>query len=124
MSCLLCGLLLVACSDIFEEDISRKKVEVMAPGAGWVLKGAEQVFVWKPMEGASAYRLVVVSPSFARIELYVADTTVTGNHWKTALPAGTYEWSLRGCNSAYESQDTVLAFSVRPGQKGGNGNEK
>lgn len=105
-------LLFLSCEDVFEKDISRKKVEVMAPGAGWVLNEAEQVFVWKLMEGASAYRLVVVSPSFARIGRYVADTLVTGNHWKTVLPEGPYEWSVRGCNSAYESQDTVLAFSV------------
>ena len=36
-------LLFLSCEDVFEKDISRKKVEVMAPGAGWVLNEAEQV---------------------------------------------------------------------------------
>lgn len=57
-------------------------------------------------------KIKVLFLSYARIGRYVADTLVTGNHWKTVLPEGPYEWSVRGCNSAYESQDTVLAFSV------------
>lgn len=119
--CLWIVLLSGSCDDIFEKDISRKKVEIRAPGSGWVLEEEEQVFAWKLMEGASAYRLVIVSPSFDRIGRYAADTTVTGDHWIVALPDGQYQWSVRGCNSAYESCDTVVSFTVKRKAEGGQG---
>ena len=85
--------LVMGCRDVFEKDISEKEVETTH---------ATLTFVWEERDGATGYRLVVVSPSFDRIELYVLDTLVEGNQYTYTLEPGRYEWGVRPENSAYE----------------------
>ena len=92
----------MGCRDVFEKDISEKEVELIAPADSVETTHATLTFVWEERDGATGYRLVVVSPSFDRIELYVLDTLVEGNQYTYTLEPGRYEWGVRPENSAYE----------------------
>ena len=94
--------LVMGCRDVFEKDISEKEVELIAPADSVETTHATLTFVWEERDGATGYRLVVVSPSFDRIELYVLDTLVEGNQYTYTLEPGRYEWGVRPENSAYE----------------------
>ena len=94
--------LVMGCRDVFEKDISEKEVELIAPADSVETTHATLTFVWEERDGATCYRLVVVSPSFDRIELYVLDTLVEGNQYTYTLEPGRYEWGVRPENSAYE----------------------
>ena len=94
--------LVMGCRDVFEKDISEKEVELIAPADSVETPHATLTFVWEERDGATGYRLVVVSPSFDRIELYVLDTLVEGNQYTYTLEPGRYEWGVRPENSAYE----------------------
>lgn len=90
------------CRDVFEKDISEKEVELVAPADSVETTHATLTFVWEERDGATGYRLVVVSPSFDRIELYVLDTLIEGKQYAYTLEPGRYEWGVRPENSAYE----------------------
>lgn len=92
----------MGCRDVFEKDISEKEVELVAPADSVETTHSTLTFVWEERDGATGYRLVVVSPSFDRIELYVLDTLVEGNQYSYTLEPGRYEWGVRPENSAYE----------------------
>ena len=94
--------LVMGCRDVFEKDISEKEVELIAPADSVETTHATLTFVWEERDGATGYRLVVVSPSFDRIELYVLDTLVEGNQYTYTLEPGRYEWGVRPENTAYE----------------------
>ena len=94
--------LVMGCRDVFEKDISEKEVELIAPADSVETTHATLTFVCEERDGATGYRLVVVSPSFDRIELYVLDTLVEGNQYTYTLEPGRYEWGVRPENSAYE----------------------
>ena len=66
----------MGCRDVFEKDISEKEVVLVAPADSVETTRATLTFAWEERDGATGYRLVVVSPSFDRIELYVLDTLV------------------------------------------------
>lgn len=93
---------IMGCRDVFEKDISEKEVELIAPADSVETTHATLTFVWEERDGATGYRLVVVSPSFDRMELYVLDTLVEGNQYAYTLEPGRYEWSVRPENSAYK----------------------
>ena len=68
--------LLSGCDDIFEQDIDRARIEVVAPKHDAHIEAGEVTFLWRPLSGARSYRLTVVSPSFARASRVWADTTL------------------------------------------------
>ena len=54
--------LLSGCDDIFEQDIDRARIEVVAPKHDAHIEAGEVTFLWRPLSGARSYRLTVVSP--------------------------------------------------------------
>lgn len=105
-------LCLQSCKDVFEKDISKDVVKMMAPPPSGVLMGEKVDFVWEEMEGAEKYRLVVVKPSFATIRNYICDTIVKNTYFRMSLDTGAYEWSVQAQNFAYESRRNIHSFTV------------
>lgn len=95
-------LLAGGCRDVFEKDISEKDVVLVAPADSVETIHRTLTFAWEEKEGATGYRLVVVSPSFERAELYLLDTLVDGLRYTVTLEPGEYAWGVRPENSAYE----------------------
>ncbi len=95
-------LLAGGCRDVFEKDISEKDVVLVAPADSVETIHRTLTFAWEEKEGATGYRLVIVSPSFERAELYLLDTLVDGLRYTVTLEPGEYAWGVRPENSAYE----------------------
>lgn len=108
------------CDDIFEQDIDRARIEVVAPKHDAHIEAGEVTFLWRPLSGARSYRLTVVSPSFARASRVWADTTLrvdslhAADRFSLTLDEGDYQWSLQAFNGVYRSEESVYSLRVDP----------
>lgn len=102
MPVILCMFWVIGCEDVFEKDLSKKEVVLVAPGDSIRTSYEQQVFVWEEIEGATGYRLIIVSPQFERPERCLLDTLVAGRQFSFTLKPGEYQWRVRPENSAYE----------------------
>ena len=114
MPMILCMFLAFGCEDVFEKDLSKKEVVLVAPGDSIRTSYGQQVFVWEEIEGATRYRLVIVSPRFERPERYLLDTLVTGRQFPFTLKPGEYQWRVIPENSAYEGIYSTRTIIVLP----------
>ena len=104
--------IVLGCRDVFEKDISEKEVGLLAPADSVETIHRTLTFVWEERDGATGYRLVIVSPSFERTELYMLDTLVADYCYTCTLEPGEYAWAVRPENSAYEGEYTRRVFTV------------
>ena len=110
--------LLSGCDDIFEQDIDRARIEVVAPKHDAHIEAGEVTFLWRPLSGARSYRLTVVSPSFARASRVWADTTLradslhAADRFSLTLDEGNYQWSLQAFNGVYRSEESVYSLRI------------
>jgi len=106
---LLFFLIVWACDDIFEIDLSGKKVVLIAPGDSIHTEYGTQTFYWGEVKGASSYNLQVVTPSFKHIEQFLADTNVTGPKFTLNLtPGRSYEWRVIAKNGSSKSDSFYI----------------
>lgn len=110
--CMFC-LLLAACEDVFEKDISDGVMEIVAPCPDWVTSEQTVTFLWHLMEGCDDYHLLVVSPSFKAAGRVVTDTVVSAYRFTQTFPVGKYEWVIYGRNSAYTSLPQCRFFEIK-----------
>lgn len=102
----------IACDDIFETDLSGKKVVLMAPGDSIRTEFGTQNFFWEEMKGASSYNLQIVTPSFNKIEQFVLDTNVTAHNFMINLTPGVYQWRVRAKNGSSSSDYVVRTLQI------------
>lgn len=93
---------LASCEEIIEENIEKENLNILAPLDSLTVSSTV-TFLWDEMDGADAYHLQIVSPNFDSLIVLLQDTLVEGNRFTTTLSRGTYQWRLRGENSAYAS---------------------
>lgn len=115
-------LTLVGCNLIFEEDLSKRKVDLLSPPNSYTTYTQTQTFVWDSLPDVSQYRVQIVSKRFDFIEDYVLDTLVKGNRLTIALHPKEYQWRVIGLNNSSESgyytydltvvQDTSLVNQI------------
>ncbi|MBD3639224.1 MAG: hypothetical protein HUJ25_17845 [Crocinitomicaceae bacterium] len=109
----LTSLIVTACSDIIEEDISNETVQVIIPQSNATLTTNNVHFKWEKLKGADSYRLRVVEPSFSSINTYILDSSVANTEFYYVLDPGDYEFMIRAENSAYETGYTgPIPFTV------------
>jgi hypothetical protein len=66
-------------------------------------------FQWNELDGADKYRIQVFNSTSG----IVVDSLVTQTNFSSPIEAGSYQWRVRGENSAYESNYTFnINFSV------------
>lgn len=109
---LLCVCLLAACNDIFETDINREELQILAPADSTLFEGNEVSFFWERVAGASFYHLQVATPSFAAARKIVLDTLLTQNSFEHTFVPDWYEWRIRGENSGYVTDYHYARFQV------------
>lgn len=112
-----------SCEKIVAEDITANTPVLIIPTVNDTVSTNPVHFKWEEMEGASKYRLQVVSPSFASINAFALDSIITGTEFFFSLDSNEYELKLTAQNGGYESQ--VLGpikfwVGVQP-SGGGNG---
>ncbi len=100
-------LLLSSCNDIIEKDITGDTPVVILPQANDTVAANPVHFKWEELEGATKYRLQIVSPSFANIAIYALDSVVSGTNFFYGLDSNQYEFRLTALNAGYESVTTA-----------------
>lgn len=108
----LCLLLLYGCDDIFEKDITNSITEIITPADGVTIQGPEILIWWNDVVGSDYYELQLVKPNFQSIESLIADTTLTSGKITLSIEAGTYEYRIRACNSAYCTDYSYRSFII------------
>jgi len=93
--------LLTGCSDIFVKNINDSVIDNLAPSLGWTTYNPKVNFSWSSVEGATSYSFQLASPSFNSQHELVIDSVLVNNKLTLTLKEGTYEWRVRGINSAY-----------------------
>ncbi len=88
-----------SCEDILEEDITNDIVQIVYPTEGVTIESNVATFQWNKLDGADDYRVQV----YTNNQFQVFDTLVNTNTVTLPLIQGTYQWRVRGENSAYES---------------------
>jgi hypothetical protein len=100
------------CNEFFEEVIEEDSIIMLAPADGIETEIVTQTFWWQEIDGASGYRMQIVSPSFNSIEVFVVDTLVKGDKFETTLYPGDFEWRVRGENSAYLTDWSIAKLFI------------
>ncbi|WP_418678428.1 hypothetical protein [Alistipes finegoldii] len=113
-------MLLAAGCELLEEDISDKKVPVIAPADRVSTAAGTVDFRWAAVEYAAGYEFTVVSPSFSAAGRVVADTVIYADTLvrrfgcRLTLAEGEYEWSVAGFNGGYRTRAEVRSLTVLP----------
>lgn len=115
---LLLLLLAVGC-EVLEEDISGKKLIIIAPADG-ATAVAEVDFRWRATASTAGYEFSVVSPSFDGAVRILSDTVIYADTLSRSygchvvLPPGRYEWSVKGFNGSYTTRTVTRTLTVVP----------
>lgn len=92
-------LILSACSEIFEGDLSEDTLVVISPSKDLETINTQIQFLWDELEDANNYHLRIASPSFANLTSLELDSPIVGNGFQMTLDPGDYEWRLQAKNS-------------------------
>jgi len=104
---------LFSCEEIINvENISNDTVEILAPTNNAALADGTISFNWQGLSGADGYELQIATPNFASATQIVLDSIVSANSFTKTLEAASYEWRIRGVNSAYATVYTTNGFNV------------
>lgn len=90
---------LVACDDIFEEDLSKDVFIVVTPPANYDSNSSTINFFWEELEDATDYKLQIARPDFNQPIQIVLDSSYNSSSASVNLSPGTYEWRMRAENA-------------------------
>ena len=108
-------ILTLSCEEIInEQNITNDAIQLIAPSENVLLKTNEKIiFNWEALNGATDYKLQIAIPGFSSATQLVTDTIVQKVDFSIeSLPISTYEWRVKGLNSAYETGFTTNGFIV------------
>ena len=97
---------------IFETDISKSEVVLVAPINNAQLFSTGVTFSWESVADATNYQLQIAKPNFRSPIQVVLDTIITGTSFTQQLPIGEYEWRVKATNSAYSTNYVSRLVSV------------
>jgi hypothetical protein len=116
------SLLNVGCEEVIAKKISSETPVLIVPSVNDTVQFNPVQFKWEKMDGATEYRLQVVTPGFSNISYFTLDTIVTGTEFYAALDSAQYELKLTALNAGYESQTLgPIPFWVGIQPSGGSG---
>ncbi|WP_269234875.1 hypothetical protein [Flavobacterium flavigenum] len=92
------AILTYSCDDILEEDISEETVEIITPAEDAIIESNVVNFKWGSLKGADKYRIQIYEDGIMLLDSLTSKTSIT-----LPLETGSYSWSVRGENYAYES---------------------
>jgi hypothetical protein len=97
--CLLLGIALGGCKEVFEKSLDKVTVVLSAPGNNVVSDSTTQAFWWQPVDTSISYELQIVTPRFDSVVSLVMDTTTGTNILSLTLVPAQYQWRVRAFNS-------------------------
>ena len=106
--------MLNACDDFLEKDISLVSVQLTSPIKGVNTADSVTTFLWQEVDGATNYHFQLVSPKFEAIQKLLIDTIVDYPHLNYKLAPGHYQWKVNAQNVNYASVYAIDSFVVVP----------
>jgi len=90
-----------SCSDIFEEDIENRRIDLLAPADDDTLTDLDVSFLWREDDDINLFRfqLYESNDDYSQFQKLVADTLMVENQYFASLDTGNYLWRVRGENS-------------------------
>lgn len=97
-----------------DKDISAVIVSAIAPLNHVTAPAGEVLFLWRPLDGATSYRITIVSPSFAQASRAIADRILADTvlSFSQELEPGAYQWSLQASNPSYSTRELIYTLNV------------
>lgn len=105
-------LLSVSCKDVFEEDLSDKRIVLTTPSDGWTGAQNRIVFRWEELEGVTGYELQAATPDLTDYLEAAVDTLVTTTEHAVVLLPDTYAWRVRGVNGSSRTPWSERRFII------------
>jgi ribosomal protein S8E len=103
------ALLLFACSDVLEKDITNDMVGLISPMNYEEIESNVVTFKWNSLTDADKYRIQIFKTDRTKI----LDSLISKTNLTYPLAQGEYQWRVRGENFAYQSSYSLQAdFSV------------
>lgn len=93
-------------------DLTDRRVALIAPGEGVSTTHPSQLFAWEPLAGATAYRLMIASPSFAQVEVLVDDRTTEETSLRVDLPPGSCQWRVQAIGGNSRGPWTTRSLTI------------
>lgn len=95
---------ITACKkDFIVEDISKKTLTVNAPSPDLETDINTITFWWDPLDGAEAYNLQIVKPSFSKAVKLMLDTNLTATKFNFTFTPGVYQWRIKATNAGHST---------------------
>lgn len=117
------SLSLFGCKDFIEKNISKETPVLILPANQDTIPVNPVHIKWEELEGATKYRIEIVSPTFANIQSYPLDSIVSGTNFFFGLDSAQYEIRITGLNAGYGSKPSeIKRFWV--GTSAGNSNSQ
>lgn len=109
--CAFAGLILsvlAACNDVFEKNITDEVPVVILPKNKDSIAENPVHVKWEAVDGATKYRIEIVSPNFNNIADYVIDSIVVATDFYVALDTNQYALRITALNAGYTSQPSAI----------------
>lgn len=116
------SLSLFGCKDFIEKDISGETPVLLLPANNSTISANPVHIKWEEMEGATKYRIEIVSPEFGNIQSYPLDSIVSGTNFFFGLDSAQYEIRITAMNAGFSSQPSAIKrFTVGTSSGSTNG---
>lgn len=115
------SLSLFGCKDFIEKNISEETPVLILPANNATINANPVHFKWEELEGATKYRIEIVSPEFANVQSFPLDSIVTGTNFFFGLDSAQYEIRITAMNAGFSSKPSAIKrFWVGTSQGGAN----
>nr|WP_294862133.1 hypothetical protein [uncultured Fluviicola sp.] len=115
------SLSLFGCKDFIEKNISEETPVLILPSNNSTIDANPVHIKWEELEGATKYRIEIVSPEFANIQSFPLDSIVSGTNFFFGLDSAQYEIRITAMNAGFSSKPSeIKRFWVGTSQGGGN----
>src|SRR5690606_23040716 len=99
---------------LFEQDISKEKVILIAPANNTEIEANSVSFNWEAVEGATNYEIQIAIPNFVNATQLALNTVTDDTFYQVELIVNEYEWRVRAQNSGYSTAYSSAKFKVVP----------
>ncbi|GAA4276408.1 fibronectin type III domain-containing protein [Aquimarina mytili] len=104
---------LFSCEEVlFEEDLTDKRIVLIAPTDSTTVRNTSVAFSWEAVDLATNYRLQVAQPNFENASQVVLDTTIVATSFTASLLKNEYQWRVRAQNPGSVTPYTTAMFTV------------
>ena len=113
---------LFGCKDFIEKNISEETPVLILPSNNTTINANPVHIKWEELEGATKYRIEIVSPEFTNIQSFPLDSIVSGTNFFFGLDSAQYEIRITAMNAGFSSKPSeIKRFWVGTSQGGSNG---